>query len=91
MKRLALFSLLALASAPALAAIGVSIQGLVELVIYLIVLGLIVGLLLFLVAKAPFIPAEWKTWINYVIYFVCVLLLINFLLSFVGYPLFTLK
>ena len=72
----------------ALAAATVSIQGLVELVILLIVLGLIVGLLLFLVAKAPFIPPEWRQWINYVIYFVCVLILINFLLGFAGYPLF---
>lgn len=90
MKTIAAFSLM-LFSPLALAAIGISIQGLVELVVWLIVVGLIVGLLLFLVAKAPFIPPEWKTWINYVIYFVCVLILINFLLGFAGYPLFTLR
>lgn len=82
---------LLLSAGPAMAAIAISLSGLVELVIWMIVLGLIVGLLLFLVAKAPFIPAEWKQWINYVIYFVCVLILINFLLSFAGMPLFSVR
>jgi len=89
--RTVLFSALLLSAVPAFAAVNISVAGLVELVIWLIVLGLIVGLLLFLVAKAPFIPAEWKQWINYVIYFVCVLILINFLLTMAGAPIFTLR
>jgi hypothetical protein len=83
--------LLAFVSPLAFAAVGISIEGLVELVVWLIVVGLIVGLLLYLVAHAPFIPEDWKTWIKYVIYFVCILLIINFLLGFIGHPLFTLK
>ena len=55
--------------------------GLVDAVVYLIVLGVIVGILLFLVNRAPFIPPEAKTIIVYVIYFICAIFIINWLLG----------
>ena len=82
---------LALVSPLVFAAVDVSVGGLVELVIYLIVVGLIVGLLIYLVNKAPFIPGEWKQWILYVIYFIVVLIIINFLLGFTGHPIFNIR
>lgn len=57
-------------------------SGLVNAVIYLIILGIIVGILLFLVNRAPFIPPEAKQIIVYVIYFVCAIFIINWLLGF---------
>jgi hypothetical protein len=64
------------------AAVNASVGGLVETVIYLIIVAVVVGILLWLVNRAPFIPAEAKTIIVYVIYFVCALILINWLLGF---------
>ncbi len=63
-------------------AASVDAGGLVNAVIYLIILGIVVGILLFLVRRAPFIPAEAKTIIVYVIYFVCAIFIINWLLGF---------
>lgn len=82
---------LALFSPLAMAAASVSMQALVDLVVALIVIGLILGILLFLVNRAPFIPPEWKTGIVYVIYFVAAIIIINFLLGLAGYPLITLR
>lgn len=75
---------LLLATPVAFAAASLSASTLVNSVIALLIFGLILGLLLFLVNRAPFIPAEWKTGITYFIYFVVVLLVINWLLGFTG-------
>lgn len=90
MKRL-LPLLLAIVPLPAFAAINMSIEGLVEFVIYLLVIGLIFGILLFIVGRAPFIPAPWKEVITWIIYLVGALMVINILLGFAGHPLFTLS
>ncbi len=82
---------LMLVATPAFAAITMSMGGLVELVVALIIAGVIFGLLILLVRKAPFIPPEWKSGIEYVIIFVAVLIVINILLGFAGYPLVNLK
>jgi hypothetical protein len=84
-------ALLALVSVPALAAVSMSMGGLVDLVVYLIIIGVVFGLLWFLVDKAPFIPEPFKTWIKYVILFVGVLFLINWLLGIAGHPIFILR
>lgn len=86
-----LASILMFASPMAFAALDISIGGLVEAVVWLIIVGLIVGLLLWAVAKAPWIPEPWKTGITYFIYFVCVLIALNFLLGLVGTPIFRLR
>lgn len=87
----ALALLLSFFSATAFAAGGGDVGGFVNFVIYLIVAGVIFGILLWLVAKAPFIPAEGKTIINYVLYFVAALFVINLLLSLIGHPIFSLN
>lgn len=91
MKQLALFGVLSLIAMPAFAAIGVSVEGLVEFVVYLLVIGLIFGILLFIVARAPFIPPEWKNIINWIIYLIGALMVINILLSFAGHPIFNIR
>ncbi len=85
----ALAAILALASPLALASINMSVEGLVEFVIYLLVIGIIFGILLFIVGRAPFIPEPWKQVIVWIIYLVGALLVINVLLGFAGHPLIT--
>lgn len=85
MKRIALFAGLSLIAGPAFAAFGV--ESLINMVIYLLIVGAIAGLLIFLVRRAPFIPGEFKSVIEYVIYFVLVIMLIYFLLGLTGHPL----
>jgi hypothetical protein len=87
----ALFAILALVTTPVLAVVSMSMSGLVDLVVYLIIIGVVFGLLWFLVDRAPFIPEPFKTWIKYVILFVGVLFLINWLLGIAGRPIFTLR
>ena len=62
----------------------ISIQGVVNVVVTLLVLGIIFGLLDLLIRKAPFIPEEWKAGIRWVLLVLAVLVLIGVLLSFVG-------
>jgi amino acid transporter len=63
---------------------SISIQGVVNIVITLLVLGIVFGLLDLLIRKAPFIPEEWKAGIRWVLLVLAVLVLIAILLSFVG-------
>jgi hypothetical protein len=50
--------------------------GLVHLVVVLIVAGIIIGLLWWMVGSAPFIPANFKAVIQWVILALCVLFVI---------------
>jgi drug/metabolite transporter (DMT)-like permease len=88
--KLVLALLLSTICFPVMAA-TVSANTLVGWVVSLIVLGIICGLLIFLVRKAPFIPPEWKTGIEYLIYLVVVLIVIGWLLGFVGQPSFNIR
>lgn len=78
-------------TALALAAINLSIEGLVSVVIYLLILAGIVWLLLFIVAKVgP--PEPFGKIITTIIYVVAALILIVMLLSFVsGGPIIQLR
>ena len=73
---------LATASPLAMAAVDASARGLVDIAVFLIIFAVVVGILLWLVKKAPFIEPEFKEIIKYVIYFICALILINWLLGF---------
>jgi len=84
----ALALILAIASPLAFAAIDIGVSGLVNFVIYLLIVGIIFGVLLFIVGKAPFIPEPWKQVITWIIYLVGALMVINLLLGLVGAPLF---
>lgn len=59
------------------------IEQLVHLVIYLIVIGCIFGLLLYLVGIAP-IPEPYKGWLRFVVIAVAVIILIYLLLGLVS-------
>jgi hypothetical protein len=59
------------------------IHGLVNLVIYLIVLGVILGLLLYLVRISP-VPEPWKGWLWFVVVAVGVIIVIYLLLGLIG-------
>jgi len=73
-----------------LAAINLSMEGLIDLVVYLLVIGGICWLLLFIVGKvAP--PEPFAKIITAIIYVVAALLLINVLLGFAGHPVVRLR
>ncbi len=75
---------------PAFAALNISMQGLVEMVVYLLVLAAIVWLLLFIVSKwGP--PEPFNKFIPAFIYTVAALILIVLLLNFAGMPVVTLR
>ncbi len=77
----ALALLLSLASPLALAAVNLSLSGLVELVVYLLIFALVIWLLLFIVGKvAP--PEPFGKIITTIIYVVAALILIVMLLGF---------
>lgn len=59
----------------------------IKQLLVLIVVGIILGLLHYLVGLAPFIPAIFKTILQWLIILVGVLVLINFLLALIGHPL----
>lgn len=81
---------LMLASPLAFAAINLSIAGLVELIIYLCIVGGIVWLLLWLIGYLG-VPEPFSKVAKIIIMVFAVLLLINLLLSFLGTPIFTLR
>lgn len=70
---------------PALAAVNLSIAGLVELVVYLLVVGGIIWLLLWIIGYAG-IPEPFAKVSRIIIMIVAVLICINILLGFVGSP-----
>ena len=86
----ALGFILALASPMAFAAINLSLAGLVELIIYLCIVGGVVWLLLWLIGYLA-VPEPFSKVAKIIIMVFCVLLLINLLLGFLGTPIFTLR
>ncbi len=62
----------------------ISLSGAVSVIVTLVVAGIVFGLLDLLVQRAPFIPAEWKEGIRWVLLLVGVLVLIGILLSLTG-------
>ena len=90
MKYLLAIFLVLMSSLAIAAPIAINLAGLVNLVIYILVLAAVVWLLLFIVGKwAP--PEPVNRFLPAVIYTVAALLLIGLLLDFVGYPLVTIK
>lgn len=62
----------------------ISLSGAVNIILVLLVAGAVFGLLDLLIRRAPFIPAEWKEVIRYVLLVLAVLVLIGILISFTG-------
>jgi NADH:ubiquinone oxidoreductase subunit 6 (subunit J) len=67
---------------------AISGSGLVNSLIYLLIAGIILGLVLWLVGKSP-VPEPFKSVITWIVYVVAVLILINFLLGLIGRPFIT--
>ena len=86
----ALALVLTLASPLALAAINLSLSGLVELVIYLMIVGGICWLLLWLISHVG-LPEPFAKVAKIIIMIVGVMVLINVLLGFLGSPIFTMR
>jgi len=61
-------------------------SGAIRALIYLVVVGVIFGLVYYLVQIAPFIPAVFKRVLLWLIVGVGILFLINFLLGLFGHP-----
>ena len=59
--------------------------GLIQALLFLVIVGIILGIILWLVDAAPFIPALFKQVIKWLIYIVGAIILINFLLGLVGH------
>lgn len=85
-----LFAALCLIAGHALAAINLSIEGLAELVVYLIVVGGILWLLLWLIGYCG-LPEPFSKVAKIIIMVVAVLICVNVLLGFVGHPVFTMR
>jgi NADH:ubiquinone oxidoreductase subunit 6 (subunit J) len=66
----------------------ISGSGLVNALIYLLIAGIICGLVLWLVNKSP-VPEPFKSVLTWIVYAVAVIILINFLLGLIGRPFIT--
>ena len=62
----------------------ISIQTAVYLIVYLIIGGIVFGLLTLLVDRAPFMPEGWKPIVKWILLVLAVLVLIGILLTFLG-------
>jgi hypothetical protein len=62
----------------------ISMQNAVMVIVYLVVGGMIFGLLTMLVQRAPFIPEGWKSVILWILLALAILVMISVLLNFVG-------
>ena len=69
-----------------LAALTITMAGMVSLIVTLLIFGCIVGLLFYLIHIVP-VPEPYKTWIKIVLQVLVVLVLIGMLLNFAGVPL----
>jgi len=88
--KLALFALLALAAGPALAAISLSLSGLLEIIIYLVVVGLIFWCIWWFVGYVG-VPEPFNKVIRVIMGLVALIIVINLLLGMVGTPMFSLR
>jgi hypothetical protein len=62
----------------------ISIGAAVTIIVYLIVGGIVFGLLNLLIDKAPFMPEGWKPVMKWILLCLAILVLIGLLLSFFG-------
>ena len=63
------------------------IEGLIGLIIALIIVGIVCGLVVWLIRAAPFIPAPFKSGAEYLVCVVAVLVILALALPLVGVPL----
>jgi hypothetical protein len=78
---------IALSAIPAAALAAMPTLGMRQIVLYILVaigLAIIFGGLIFLIRKAPFIPADVKQWIEYLLYALVVIAIIFVILGLIG-------
>ena len=61
-------------------------NGLIHMLLFLIVVGIVLGIIYYLVNAAPFLPVLFKQVLGWLIIAVGALILINCLLGMVGHP-----
>ena len=59
---------------------------LIHALLFLVIIGIVLGIIYYLVTIAPFLPAIFKQVLGWLIILVGAIILINFLLSLVGHP-----
>lgn len=60
------------------------IEALIALAISILIVGLIAGLIIFLVRRAPFIPAPFRVWAEYIVIVIAVLVVLARALPLLG-------
>lgn len=88
--KLALAILLAIASPFALATVGLSLSGLLEFVVYLVVVGLIFFCVWWFLGYAG-IPEPFNRIARVIIGLIALIIVVNLLLGLVGSPMFNLR
>ena len=86
----ALALVLALVAAPAFAAVNIGLNGLLELIIYLVVVGLIFWCIWWFVGFVG-VPEPFNKVIRVVMGLVALIIVVNLLLGMVGTPMFTMR
>ena len=86
----ALALVLALIAAPAFAAVNIGLNGLLELIIYLVVVGLIFWCIWWFVGFVG-VPEPFNKVIRVVMGLVALIIVVNLLLGMVGTPMFTMR
>jgi len=60
------------------------IEGLIGLLVLIIIVGIVCGLIVWLIRAAPFIPEPFKSWAEYLVYVVAVLVILAKALPLIG-------
>lgn len=87
--KLGAFALLALIAGPALAAMSVSVDALLQMVVYIVIIALIFWLIWWFIGYVG-IPEPFNKVIRVIVGLVALLILISFLLGLTGHPFVTL-
>ena len=77
------------AMTPILSEVHLSGDSLIHSLLFLFVVGIVLGIIWWLVQQAPFLNEMFKRVLGYIIIFIGAIIIINFLLSVVGHPLVT--
>jgi hypothetical protein len=90
MLKLFILSALSLLALPAMAAAGISVDGLLSLVIYVVIIGLIFWCVWWFLGTAG-IPEPFNKIIRVVVGLIALVIVVNLLLGFAGHPFMTLR
>jgi hypothetical protein len=88
--KFAILAILVLVAGPVLAAVGMSLSGLLEFVVYIVVISLIFYAVWWFIGYVG-IPEPFNKIVRVVIGLVALIIVVNMLLGLAGSPLFTLR